>query len=189
MTDIKDQKLLYHLTLLSNLPSILEHGLKPRCQLNTFDDIADQNIIANREIFDLDQFVPFHWFTKNPFDGRVQCDINRPFVLIAVYRTLAKRENWRVIPQHPLANTKPEMLDYEEGMATIDWEKMNERDYRDDYCKSVCMAECLSPRVIMPSDFALIYAPTSEVEEIIESELGRLAISVKIDVNKNMFIS
>ncbi len=49
MVDIKEQKLLYHLTSLGNLSSILELGLVSRSEVNEFDDVADPEILAGRE--------------------------------------------------------------------------------------------------------------------------------------------
>ncbi|WP_281169456.1 DarT ssDNA thymidine ADP-ribosyltransferase family protein [Pseudomonas cremoricolorata] len=92
---IRDQKFIYHLTSLRNVRSILQRGLLPRSLLGAgFADIADQQIIEGRRRAALEQFVPFHWFAKNPFDGRVHRD--RPdehFVLIAVTRAHAKQNN------------------------------------------------------------------------------------------------
>jgi RNA:NAD 2'-phosphotransferase (TPT1/KptA family) len=38
MADYKSKKLIYHLTALKNIPSILEKGLLPRNQLTSFQD-------------------------------------------------------------------------------------------------------------------------------------------------------
>ncbi|WP_340619609.1 DarT ssDNA thymidine ADP-ribosyltransferase family protein [Xenorhabdus siamensis] len=137
MADIKTQKLLYHLTSLNNVSSILTHGLKSRAILGEFRDVADKEIIDSRKEYDLEKYVPFHWFSRNPFDGRVQKD--RPdenFILITVKREVAKAENWKVIPQHPLANTAIKLYDYDEGFGLINWDIMNKRDYHNPDCKS-----------------------------------------------------
>ena len=62
MADIKDQKLLYHLTDIDNIPSILKDGLMPRAELNG----ADSDIIESREGLGLENYVPFHFFANNP---------------------------------------------------------------------------------------------------------------------------
>ncbi|WP_323835150.1 DarT ssDNA thymidine ADP-ribosyltransferase family protein [Photorhabdus africana] len=116
MVNIKAKKLLYHLTSLKNVSSILDSGLKPRSMLKKFHDVADQEIIDNRKEHKLEHYVPFHWFSRNPFAGRVQKD--RPdedFVLITVRRSIAKTGNWKIIPRHPLANTTVELYDYDKG--------------------------------------------------------------------------
>ncbi|WP_082219303.1 DarT ssDNA thymidine ADP-ribosyltransferase family protein [Massilia sp. NR 4-1] len=189
MPDIKEQKLIYHLTSLENMPGILEHGLLPRAHLQDFEDVADQEIIEGRSEHGLENYVPFHWFARNPFDGRVQAD--RPdedFALITVRRIKAQRENWKVIPRHPLANAAPQLLDFQPGFDTIDWETMNNRDYHDPECKSICMAECLSPGPVPVSKFFKIYAPNDAVAEAIEEMIDDMDLELEVDVNPGMFL-
>jgi hypothetical protein len=71
---IRDGRLLYHLTVLENLESILRHGLQPRCEPSNgeFDDVADSEILDSRANHNLDSYVLFHFFAKNPFDYGVQ---------------------------------------------------------------------------------------------------------------------
>ena len=189
---IRDQRFIYHLTSVQNVPSILRQGLQPRAVLaqQGFRDIADADIIEGRRNQALENFVPFHWFAKNPFDGRVHRD--RPqenFVLIAMYRDYASENDWRVIPRHPLAGGDFELLDYQTGLARIDWDMMELRDYHDPACKHTCMAECLSPGPVLASSFAKIYTPSAEIHGFVRQHavqqpgLGRLWI----DTNPNMF--
>jgi hypothetical protein len=188
MPDIKDQKLLYHLTRISNIDGILAGGLKPRAELVDFEDIADGEIIANRKHLSLEKYVPFHWFAGNPFDGRVQGDRpGEPFVLITVKRILAANRNWKVIPRHPLAASNIELMDYAEGFSAIDWEAMNRRDYHDPHSKSVCMAECLSPTMIIPSEFFKIFVDSDESATYVEEQNSRHGTKVLLMVNERMF--
>jgi len=188
--DIKDQKLLYHLTSIRNIGPILTEGLKPRALLQKFEDVADQEIIANRRSLALENYVPFHWFARNPFDGRVQA--NRPgelFVLITVRRSLAAHRKWKVIPRHPLAAENIQLLDYAEGFETIDWEVMNQRDYHDANCNSVCMAECLSPTAVLPSDFFMIYVFCNDSANYVNRQMVSCGVQVQIAINQKMFSS
>lgn len=190
LAGIEQQKLLYHLTSIKNIGSILERGHKPRAKLRKFKDVADSEIIVDRKVLSLDRYVPFHWFARNPFDGRVQVD--RPdesFVLISVYRALAKRENWKIIPCHPLAGSDIELLDYAEGLDAIDWDAMNRRDYGDPYSKSVCMAECLSPRIIGPDEFSRIFVRDDASAARVERLKTKFGVSVDVTVNENMFVT
>jgi hypothetical protein len=188
MPSIRDQKLLYHLTKIDNFASILLHGLLPRARLQNFADVADPDIIESRRAHGLESYVPFHWFAHNPFDGRVQIDHPRTdFVLITVHRTIAARENWTVIPRHPLANREPELLSYAEGIATIDWEMMDRREYRDAQCRSVCMAECLSPRTVLPADFFSFYAKSERVATEVRKNSKAFSINRDVIVNSKMF--
>jgi hypothetical protein len=186
MHDIKDKKLFYHLTSLENLSSILRGGLKPRAQLDGFADVADAEILRKRQALGLEHYVPFHWFAANPFDGRIQ--LHRPnttFVLISVYRSFASQHGWKVIPRHPLANDAIQLLDYNEG---VEWDVMSERDYQNPHCKSVCMAECLSPDVVLPKDFSRIYVPSDEVEKLCATKMREAGVKVPVGVNPGMFL-
>ncbi|WP_420876001.1 DarT ssDNA thymidine ADP-ribosyltransferase family protein [Pseudomonas extremaustralis] len=102
--------------------------------------------------------------------------------------SLARQNHWKIIPRHPLANDAIELLDYHEGFETIDWELMNTRNYQDSECKSVCMAECLSPSVVLPKDFSRIYVPTNEVEQLCVAKMHEANLKVPISVNSGMFL-
>lgn len=189
MVDIKNQKLIYHLTAFENLPGILAEGLKPRSQLTYFQDVADKEIIQKRKYLALEKLVPFHWFAKNPFARGVQAaHRDKAFALISVHRELAAKENWKVIPRHPLANAEIELLDYQSGLATIDWETMNRREYQEPNCKSVCMAECLAPGTVPAKMFFSIYVRNAELEQRARAWANQHAVTVGIDVNENMFL-
>lgn len=189
MPSIKDQKLLYHLTCLDNLGSILESGLLPRNSLPSggFNDIADPEIISSRSRMVLADYVPFHFFARNPFDGNVQAstaNTGKRFILIAVRRDMAQANGWQIIPRHPLAFPEPEIMDYDEGMKTIDWEAMDKRDYHDSYSKSVCMAESLSPGIVPVSKFFSIYVKNDNDLEYVQ-RLAHIR-RVEFHINKSV---
>ena len=189
MADYKNKKLIYHLTALENIPQILKKGLLPRSQLAIFHDVADGEIIQKRQGLALDEYVPFHWFVGNPFDGIVQkTRKTTPFALITVQRILAAAKNWKVISRHPLANGEIELLDYAKGFEAIDWNLMNQRDYHDPNCKSVCMAECLALGPVTVSQFFAIYVNNVALEKTIRTWANRQGVTVGIDVNENMFL-
>jgi len=190
MADIKTQKLLYHITSFDNVASILEKGLLPRADVAGFDDVADHEILEGRQAFNLEQYVPFHFFARNPFDGGVQRDNpHTDFVLFTVRRALAKARNWKIIPRHPLAAQGVEVLDYEGGFDRIDWEAMNRRDYHDEESKSVCMAECISPTAVAVDDFFMIFVPNNQVKDNVDMLLRDLGITLDVKVNEGMFLS
>ena len=188
--DIKVQSLLYHLTDIDNLESILTQGLKPRRSLKEFSDVADAEILESRRILDLDNMVPFHFFARNPFDGRVQEDNpNKDFVLIAVHRALARSSNWKVIPCHPLANSAIQLLDYQDGMNAINWDAMNARNYHDDLSKSVGMAECLAPNTVDPKCFHTIFVRTEALKLKVIKLVSMTQCTAYINVNPLMFLA
>ncbi|MEG1039007.1 MAG: DarT ssDNA thymidine ADP-ribosyltransferase family protein [Pseudomonas sp.] len=189
MPGIREQKLLYHLTSIENLSSIFQNGLRPRAQLDTFTDVADAEILSKRKTLGLEQYVPFHWFAANPFDGSVQR--SRPdsqFAVISVHRNFAIKNRWKVIPHHPLADDGIQLLEYAEGFEAINWDVMNVRDYHDPRCKSICMAECLSPDVVSAGDFFKIFVSNAEVEALCEAKMREAGVTVQIGVNRGMFL-
>ncbi len=189
MADIKDQKLLYHITDIEHLPSILERGLLPRSALTEFNDVADPEIIESRQGLGLQDYVPFHFFGGSPFDGRVQLDHRaKDFVMITVRRTVAKGNGWKIIPRHPLARQNIKLMDYDDGFEAIDWGAMNARDYVDEESRSVCMAECLSSEIVSPSNFFKIYVPGDALEERVQQLINASRFSFYVGINEGMFV-
>jgi len=188
MTDIREQKLIYHLTSLENMQAILDVGLLPRSKLHNFIDVADPEIINSRKGLRLENYVPFHFFAKNPFDGRVQRD--RPekrFVLIAIQRSVARANGWKIISKHPLAGDEIELHDYDAGMESIDWQVMNKRDYSNQYCKCVCMAECLAPGPVSSSLFHSILVKDHQVQLQVQNMLNGRNRVPYVDIKTAMF--
>tara|TARA_R110001583_G_scaffold85875_1_gene224965 strand:- start:2008 stop:2586 length:579 start_codon:yes stop_codon:yes gene_type:complete len=189
MADIKTQSLLYHLTDIANIPSILEKGLLSRSQLSDFVDVADGDIIESRKNLGLEDYVPFHFFGGSPFDGRVQLDnADKNFALISVRRTIAVANNWKIIPKHPLANGTVKVWEYSEGFDAIDWEKMNERDYHDEESRSICMAECLSPAMVIASRFAYIFVANDTNAATIREQLKIAKLETNVTINPWLFL-
>lgn len=187
----KNGKLLYHLTSLDNVTSIIAHGLLARNGISGFDDVADPEIISFRKENDLNSYVPFHFFPKNPFDGKVQKIYpHKEFIYICVQRTFARLNGFKVIPRHPASMPKLILYDYLEGIEVIEWDIMDIKEYTDPECKQVCMAECLSPVPIKPSDFQSIYVKSNETRDYIESICLKKFNTMPffINVMKNMFV-
>lgn len=188
MALIKQQKLLYHLTSLRNVGSILDGGLKPRADLHTFHDVADANILVGRRKYQLQTCVPFHWFANNPFAGRVQKDSpSELFVLITVRREHAERNNWKILPQHPLTGPDASPYDYREGFDKIDWTLMQKRNYHESDCKSACMAECLSPAAVSSSKFYIVFVPDVAVFNAVNDEAVSRGLRLNLHINPRMF--
>jgi hypothetical protein len=189
MANIQTQKLLYHITDINNLPEIFRQGLLPRANLSDFIDVADHDILDSRQRLALEKYVPFHFFARNPFDGRVQADNpNKEFVLITIQRAFAERNGWKIIPKHPLADDDIELMDYQAGFDIIDWGKMNERDYADPESKSVGMAECLSPQEIQANIFFKIFVKSQSSKDKVADLIKEFNLSMYLDINEGMFL-
>lgn len=190
---IKEQKLLYHLTSLNNLESILINGLVARKYIHSFDDIADPEIIDFREKNGLNDYVPFHFFAGNPFDGKVQkASPDKEFIYICVHRKLAKLNNFKIIPRHPASMGLLTLYDYLNGIEVIDWDTMDNRNYSNQDCKHICMAECLSPIKVTSDSFNSIYVKNEEIKDYILNKYVQILKQISpfhINVNKNMFVS
>ncbi|MFJ2529891.1 DarT ssDNA thymidine ADP-ribosyltransferase family protein [Pseudomonas helmanticensis] len=186
--NIREQKLLYHLTSVENLDGIFKEGLKPRASLSGFTDVADAEILKKRQLQQLDNYVPFHWFAGNPFEGAVQRrEPKAQFVLISVYRSTAKQNGWKIVPRHPLAGDSIQLLDYEQGFEAIEWDVMSSREYQDPHCKSICMAECLAPGIVKTTEFFKIFTPNEEVDALCLAKMQAAGVKVLTGVNQRMF--
>ncbi|MGM3308123.1 DarT ssDNA thymidine ADP-ribosyltransferase family protein [Anabaena sp. WFMT] len=189
---IRDQKLLYHLTSLDNLECILDYGLLARNKIENFDDVADSDIINFRQDNNLTQYVPFHFFANNPFDGRVQKNFpDKEFIYICIHREFAKNNNFKIIPKHPNAMKPLVLYNYLQGYEKIEWDIMDKRDYSDVNCKHICMAECLSQHTINHNDFSCIYVRNEDIKNYIEGMCDHYELSYNfyINSNPNMFVN
>lgn len=107
---------------------------------------------------------------------------------MTVWRADAKAKQWKIIPKHPLAGDDIELMEYDAGLAAIDWDKMNERDYLDADSKNACMAECLSEATV-PSDlFHSFYVKTEEDQKRVAGIMDKLNYSRYVNVNEHMFV-
>nr|DAU89815.1 MAG TPA: ssDNA thymidine ADP-ribosyltransferase, DarT [Caudoviricetes sp.] len=179
---IKNGKLIYHLTDFTNLESILEKGLMPRSKLNgNFVDIADSEIISKRKW--LDEYVLFHFFINNPFDGIVKiAHPDRDFIYIALKRDLVK-DKFKIIPNHPLNNTsKIQILDWDAGIQAIDWELMETRDYKNHQCKELCMSEAVYKGTVIVTDFFAIYVENERTKQKVEELKEKYKLKFYVNV-------
>ena len=188
----KTGKLLYHLTALENLESIIQYGLLSRndVQKLAFVDIADHEIIDKRESkLNLNSFVPFHFYMGTAFDGRVfinsrEIGANRKFIYLCVWRSNARQNGWKIIPTHPLDESNIDIFDYDDGFEKIEWNVIDnpDRNYLDNHIREVCMAECVSPSTVSINSIAFIKVPDVETKNMVESILRRYNINIEVDV-------
>lgn len=189
---IKDGGLIYHLTSLENLESTLRNGSLPRSKLKAFDDVAEADIIDFRGKVGLNDYVPFHFFSKNPFDGRVQLDYpDKEFAYICVTRYFAANNGFLIVTQHPKSLGEDcHLYDYKTGMRRIEWDIMEQRNYTNPLCRNICMAECLSPRPIRSRNFSHIFVRDNRSFKIVH-EMGKEMMgeyTFKVMKNDKMFL-
>lgn len=173
----KDGKLLYHLTRLENLDSIIEDDLLSRRVLleraRQFIDVANPEIIDRREVLGLDSYIPFHFHPYSAFDVAVKNKYpDDDFIYLCLSRTVARSNNFKILTMHPLAVEDEFILyDYDEGMEMIDWQTLMTVGRDDTYAKHVKMAECLTELSVPIDCFQCIYVKNNEIKEIVEEKL------------------
>lgn len=179
---VREGKLLYHITALENLENIFTHGLLSRIDALSkgfiIKDVADSKIIEKRTELGILQYVPFHFFEKTPFTHTVYASHpNTTFCVIAIHRTFAQKNNFKICTAHPLSeNPKAEILDYDEGIKQIswksidvDWDKIKKGLIRlTDRDDNVRMAECLATSPVLPQNFQAVYVPSEKVKKQVE---------------------
>ena len=185
----KEGKLLYHLTSLDNIESILSNGLIPREKIDfKFQNIADKEILRDRKNFNLSEYTPFHFFCPTPFSGSVQkANLDTEFVYVTIKRDFAKKNNFKIVPRHPL-NYDGKPLNWKEGIEEMDWDLVAVRDYSDYECKEACMAESLFKGTVLPENFNCIFVRTKEVKSKVSAILQRNKQSIEVTVNQWFFI-
>ena len=182
--DTKTGKLLYHLTKLSNLDSILKHGLRPRKYVLgnklLFEDVADTDIMKKRTGLGVDKYTPFHFHPYSSFDVAVKNKYSdKEFIYICITRELAKQNKFKVLPRHPLNMNEYKLLDYEIGFKEIDWDTMHTRGIQDPYTKQVKMAECLTELSIPARLFHSICVKDEATKLLVEKSLIKHRINKK----------
>lgn len=184
IADTKDGKLLYHLTKLSNLDSILQHGLLPRKNIRDnmicFADVADKNIITKRTELGLDNYTPFHFHPYSAFDVAVRNTYkDDKLIYICIHRSYARNNNFKILIRHPMNLDKCKLMKYNEGFEAIDWDTMHIKGRNDDYAKHVKMAECLTNKPIYANDFQCISVKDDEIEQYVKKKLKEYDINIK----------
>lgn len=195
MPSPSEGKLLYHITHIDNMPSILEHGLLPRSEMTKkglyFTDIADPEILSKRKSYEetLSKYVLFHFYARNPFDGAVcQKYGAENMAIITIKRDLHLKYDFSIIPSHPLDREKPDIYSYEEGFKKIRWEildKASGRDYHDPEIRKACMAECIVPYTIPPEFFSYVFVKDIAAQKKILHMKNSDLITIRI--NDRMF--
>ena len=198
MAKPSEGKLLYHITHLQNIPSILEKGLVPRKFLHEnnvhdFVDIADQEILSKRESYKskLSQYVLFHFYARNPFDGAVCKKYgSENMAIITIRREAHKVNDFYIIPSHPLDKDEPDIYPYDEGFSLVRWDILDRehgRDYHDREIRNACMAECVMSYIIPPSAFVYIFVQNESAKRWVNSIASELGIRVSVKVRPYMF--
>ena len=175
----KSQKLLYHLTKIENLPSIIENGLIPRRSIKEkniqFTDVADSEIIDKRTKLGLDAYTPFHFHPYSSFDVAVKHKFNsKRLIYICIERDFARDKKFKILPQHPLSIVDCKLYNYDEGFSLINWKVLCEAGSSHSNAKEIKMAECLTDSIILAEYFKCIYVANNDIKNEVELYFRKL---------------
>ena len=197
-------KLLYQMTSLYNIPSIIEHGIISRKMLEStripFNDICSYNVSENRKHsqLGLSAYVSFHFFPRTLFEksacNRIGYD---NLAIISIYRpkNSEKVNQYKIIPTHPLSGGNHQLFTYKNGIQKVRWNILDDYDaydhkydYTNNMTRCATMAECLVPQKVEPDEIAWIFVYNEKGKRYLLSKLGlNHPFSNKITINKNMF--
>ena len=192
---IQDGQLFYHVTALKNLEGIFKYGLlsRPDAIKKGFlkTDVADSEIIEKRKQLEILQYVPFHFFEPTAFTGTVfSAHPLDAFCSITITRDFAKKNDFKICTAHPLSqNPVAQIMDYEDGIKSINWEKAEERNYHDDVSKNACMAECLAVSPVLPSDFSIVFVPDDNAYKYVDNLAKEIIGNYLFDIMVNPYLS
>lgn len=174
----RNGKLLYHLTKVDNIESIIINGLLPRKEMLErgieFKDVADRDIITKRTKLGLDEYTPFHFHPYSAFDFAVKNSYNSQEMLyICIDRELARHNKFKILPKHPLSEIDVVLYEYDEGYSLIDWDTLETVGRIDNVAREIKMAECLTNLIIPPNLFKCIYVPNQEIKDVVGETMRR----------------
>lgn len=177
MGKIENGKYLYHLTKLSNIDSIISKGLASRKLLLEnnviFADVADPEIMDKRTEFGLDKYVPFHFHPYSSFDVAVKnAHPDEDFIYICLQRSLARSNNFLILPKHPLTLSEVKLYEYDEGINKIDWIAMEKSSTESKYIRDVRMAECLTEKIVPLNCFHSIAVKDNRILQFIKEKFS-----------------
>lgn len=168
--NIRDKKLLYHLVKLKDMEQILKNGLRPDLQIG-----------ENRYVgFDFHAYSPaaMNQQRENP---------KTTYAYLCVTREFAAAQGYRIL-MGQLRGENPHTYSYEEGIAKIDWDAMEEQTGEEGKEAVLCVTE----KPVPYTEISYIYLPDEEsaaqLKELCEKAGDKTGKGVVITVNKRMFI-
>lgn len=133
--------------------------------------------LFKREVLGLDGYIPFHFHPYSAFDVAVKkTHVGEEMIYICITRILARRNNFRILPKHPLALEECQLYNYDEGFEMIDWDILTRVGQNDEDARQIKMAECLSPLVIPVDAFQCIYVSSKETENKVADMLKQKGV-------------
>ena len=186
-----DFRLLYYITHVDNLPSILDKGILAHAKIEELDvpstPIYAQEIVHNRK----DKFTPdrkslwdyanLYFQPRNPMMYRlVQQKETENLVVVGVLKRVLGEQDI-VITDGNAANNPTQFYSQSEGLAMLQEQRtVIESDWwkEDDGSKRKIMAECLVPNQVKPEYIDSLFVANDATRNRVEQIIGRHEIRV-----------
>lgn len=187
MRNIRSGKLLYHLTKIDNLESILNTGLLSRRDLEEsnkkFKEISDKSIVKLSKDLQLDKFVPFHFSPYTSFDNVDREKFSDNLIYICVDRECAKKNDFKIIPRKADNFKEVDLLSFNEGIEEIEWKYMGKCYDCNDEIREIRGAECVTENNVSVDDVFGIYVKSQETGKKVRQLLKKKNIKADIYVD------
>ena len=180
-----DPKVLFYITHINNLPSIIEHGILSHAEVETrnleYTPIYDSDIVSSRANTNVDgsktlwNFANLYFQPRNAMLYRVLHEKgDSELAIVAVHSTVSTQEGVFISTENA-ASEDSEILAREEGWERVqaDWQIIdNEWWNSSDGSKRIMMAECLVPECVAPEYIHSIYVANYRVAELVRQMRG-----------------
>ncbi len=162
MKNIRDKKLLYHLVKLQDMEQIVKDGLQPDML------IGDKSYTG----FDFHAYAPEAVMEQQEHPDTV-------YAYVCVTREYASANGYQILMKQP-QDEAVHTYSYEEGIAMIDWDAMEEQTGDEGRGEVLCVTEQKLP----DAEISCVYVPDEESAV----KLREICKNTVITVNKRMFI-
>lgn len=192
LENIQINNLLYHLTSIDNLESIIKNGILSRQSIVgrndiEFCDVADEGIIKKRCELGIINYIPFHFHPYTAFDTLIKNE-DKNLIYLCITKSEAQSLDAKIINMHPLATGFNNcMYNYDEGIDSIDWYSMQLTGNYSEEVKMIKMAECLIEEKLDFNKIQSIKVSNMEMKIEVCNILKQYNVSVYVDVVSNIF--
>jgi len=169
-----DNFMVWHLTNINNVPTILEDGLLSRNLLKekkrVFIDNSPDDLTEKRSRLGFDDYVPFHFFPLNPYDifeFQRNRDREEIFCFLTVKDEDVIKLGGKAVLGYSNHKGSVEFLDYGKTLKKID-DIRQHTDYMKRKEKFDALGECLIPHRVSPEYIYSIVIGSETHRDIIE---------------------
>ena len=186
-----------HMTHITNLDTILEHGLYAHSNPYKITDISNTEVNSRRSMSEpvynkaIHDYVPFYFNARNAMLYRNQCHFGEDIIILGFKQNIILKKNILFTNNNAssgsasFTNEASKLLDSD----FIDWNIVFSSRWvhcgeRDIATMQMMMAEVLIPKHVKSSKIQVIYCQSSSIKEKIMHNFKLNGIKVVVDTNK-----